>query len=265
MLLIMLVVTSAVPAFAGDTLFTSTTALQNEGKALLDEAVDVCAAPFRLENGALYKTLAVAGAFGAAYAFDTTIRDKVQGIQSKGLDDAAKIGSNIIGNPFVHLGVAVAVYGGGVLGESERWKDTGLMLGEAAILADVSTLILKQAIGRGRPSVNKGKSDYKPFQFASDYDSLPSMHTSSSFAMASVISSTSESLPVKLLSYTAAAFVGFARIYQDKHWTSDVILGAALGELCGRVVTAYHSNKMRFALVPMASQEMVGIALLKQW
>ena len=254
-----------VPVFATDNIFNSTAELQYEVKSLTDESLQVATAPFTTEENGLLKTLAVAGAVGITYAFDTTIRDRVQGVKSKGLDDATKIGSNAIGNPFVHLGVAFAVYGGGILGESERWKDTGLMLGEAAVLADAGAFILKSAIGRGRPYAGNGKGDFKPLQFSADHDSFPSMHTSSAFAMASVMSSATESIPVKLLYYSAATFVGFSRLYQDKHWASDILLGAAIGELCGRVVTGYHQKHSNIALVPTVSQGTVGLALLKSW
>src|SRR5450830_1224197 len=60
--------------------------------------------------------------------------------------------------------------------------------------ADAATLVLKGSIGRGRPYVNGDKRNFKPLQFDSDYDSLPSMHAASSFAVASVMSGASESL-----------------------------------------------------------------------
>lgn len=69
--------------------------------------------------------------------------------------------------------------------------------------------------------------------------------------MASVMAATSESMATKALYYAAATFVGFSRIYQDKHWASDVVLSAAIGELCGRIVMATHVKKVtRFQLSP---------------
>ena len=141
------------------------------------------------------------------------------------------------------------------------------MLGEAAILADASTLILKEAIGRARPSQNVGKGTFRPFQFRSYYDSAPSMHTASSFAMASVISATSERFSTKLLAYTAATFVGFSRMYQDKHWASDALLGAAIGELCGRVVVARHAapGGQAFTVTPTIMAGGAGLSVATSW
>jgi membrane-associated phospholipid phosphatase len=251
-------------AFAADTVFTSTAAIKQEAVRLGDEALEVLKTPVDTENHGMIGTLAVAGAVGLTYVFDTDIRDKVQGIKGKTLDRATDVGS-AIGDPFVHLGIAAAVYGGGALAGSAKWQEMGEMLGEAALLADASGFVLKEAIGRGRPFAANDKGSFRPFQFTTDYDSMPSLHTASSFAMASVLAAASESIPAKLSYYTAASFVGFSRIYQDKHWTSDVVLGAALGELCGRVVTNYHARGGGLALVPAVSRDSAMLVVRGGW
>jgi hypothetical protein len=251
-------------AHAQESVFTSSTALKEEVKRIGNEGLDVVTTPADVKGYGLIGTLATAGAVGLTYVFDSNIRDKVQGSKSSALDSATDVGE-IIGNPFVHLGIAGAIYGGGALADSPKWQEMGEMLGEAALLADASGFILKEAIGRSRPFVNGDKGNFKPFGFKSDYDSMPSLHTASSFAMASVMASTSDSILTKALYYSAATFVGFSRIYQDKHWASDVILGAAIGELCGRVVTSYHASHNRYALVPSVSGNSATLALVGTW
>lgn len=262
---IVLIVLLSVPAAdADDTVFNSTTSIKNGFVRLGNEAVDVVTTPVDVKGYGLIGTLATAGAVGLTYVFDDDIRDKLWGSRSGTLETAADVG-DIIGNPLVHLGVAGLVYGGGIVAGSPKWRETGEMLGEAAILADAASFVLKQSIGRSRPSETGDKGSFRPFQFKSDYDSMPSMHTASSFAMASVMASTSENYGVKALYYSVAAFVGFSRMYQDKHWASDVVLGAAIGELCGRVVTRYHSSRRKIALAPMLSGDVASLALVGSW
>ncbi len=262
--IVLIVLLTASGADAEDTIFNSTTAIKDGFVRLGNEAVDVVATPFDVKGYGLVGTLATAGAVGLTYVFDDDIRDKLRGVRGGTLETATDVG-DIIGNPFVHLGVAGVVYGGGVVAGSPKWRETGEMLGEAALLADAASFVLKQAIGRSRPSETGDKGSFRPFQFKSDYDSMPSMHTASSFAMASVMASTSENYAVKALYYSVAAFVGFSRMYQDKHWASDVVLGAAIGELCGRVVTTYHASHRKIALVPMMSGDSASLALVGSW
>ncbi len=253
--------------FAGRPICAEELTIDNELKMvssrLIDESIDFVTTPFTIKDGNLLWTLGIAGTIGLTYIYDHNIHDKLQGsARSRAMDRASDAGE-LIGNPYLHLGMAALVYGGGVIANSTRWKETGEMMGEALILADAATLLIKEGTGRGRPSVTSGKDDFRPFQFKSGYDSFPSMHTASSFALASVIARTSDSLPVAVISYSTAAFVGFSRTYQNKHWASDVLLAAAIGELAGRIVTSYHANKnRRLAVLPTIGTETVTMNLL---
>lgn len=236
----------------------------NELHRLKSETADMLTTPFETNNNNLFITLGIVGVLGVTYANDTAIRDVFQRSHSRTFDKAADIGT-LIGDPFIHLGLAAILYGGAIAADSPKWKETGEMLGEALILADASTFILKEATGRGRPIATNSKADFKPFGFKNNYDAFPSMHTASSFAMASVLAATSESIAAKLGCYSAATFVALSRIYQNKHWSSDVLFAAAIGELSGRVVTSYHVNNKKIALAPQLNPNGAGLMLVGKW
>jgi membrane-associated phospholipid phosphatase len=62
-------------------------------------------------------------------------------------------------------------------------------------------------------------------------DSMPSGHAMAAFATATVLS---EEWPrLAPFFYAIATYVGFARVQQSAHWTSDVVIGAVLGTLIG--------------------------------
>jgi membrane-associated phospholipid phosphatase len=252
-------------AFAGENFFSSVLIIQEEASYLREEALDVLHTPTDTEHNGLFGTVMVAGGVGIAYIFDENIRKSIREHGNQTLDNIANVG-NAIGNPLVHIGMAGMVYGGGVLAGSQKWQETGKMLGEAVLLADAATLVLKVSIGRGRPYVNGDRGSFKPLQFDSDYDSMPSMHTASSFAAASIMSDASESLWAKAAYYSAATVVGLSRMVDDQHWASDVILGAAIGELCGRIVARHHANgKRKIALAPIISGNSVFLGLTAAW
>jgi len=256
----------ATSAWGDENIFNSVTAIREEALRIGSEAALVATAPVDTEGYGLIGTLATAGAVGLTYIYDADIRGKLKGAKSSRVDKAVDAG-DILGNPILHIGLAAALYGGAIIADSPKYKELGEMLGESVLLADATSFVLKQAIGRARPFATGDRGNFRPFQFRNDDDSMPSMHTASSFAMASVLSATSESFSAKLTYYAAATFVGFSRMYKDKHWASDIVLGAAIGELCGRVVTRYHGEHGTswLTLAPMATQRGVSLALLGRW
>src|SRR5262249_6937738 len=40
--------------------------------------------------------------------------------------------------------------------------------------------------------------------------------------------------------YGGAALIGLSRMYENRHWASDVIMGAAIGTFAGTKVVRYH-------------------------
>lgn len=262
-LLLLISLSFATVAPAAETVFSSGAAVQEELARVADEGKLFVEGPVRPYFAA---SAAVAGLFTVTYLYDQDIRSDLAGVHSGPLTTFTDFGSAVVGNPFVHLGVAATLYGAGALADSPRVVRLGQEMGEALFLADGASLVLKQAIGRGRPNTGSGNSRYRPLQFKTDYDSLPSMHTASSFALAHVLSSNTESLAGKVLCYTAASFVAFSRLYQNKHWASDVILGAAIGELAGNSVTRYYALQSgKLALAPTAVGGAPALALTGQF
>ncbi len=43
--------------------------------------------------------------------------------------------------------------------------------------------------------------------------------------------------------YSLAGLVGYARIYHNQHWFSDVLMGAAIGYFSGEFVNNHSSNE----------------------
>ena len=246
-------------AQAADTFFNSTALLRDEVTRLGGEGMLFLKAPV---DPYLPQTVAVAGAFALSYLYDKDVRSDLQANRSRTLTRATDAGS-IVGDPYLHIGVAAVLYGAGALTDQPRVMRIGAELGEALVLADVSSVLLKQAVGRGRPETGQDNASFRPFQFKNDYDSLPSLHTASSFAVAHVLASETESIPLKILCYTGASFVGFSRLYQGKHWTSDVVLAAAIGELAGNSVTRYRAlTPGGVTIAPMLNGGVPSLALL---
>ena len=125
----------------------------------------------------------------------------------------------------------------GHLRHDDQKRETGILAGEAAIGALADTELFKYAAGRERPFTGSGTG-----RFFAGGDSFPSTHSSVSWAIASVIAHEYPGWMTQLLAYGTAGGVSAARWAGQKHFTSDVAIGAALGWYMGRQVYRAHSH-----------------------
>jgi membrane-associated phospholipid phosphatase len=120
---------------------------------------------------------------------------------------------------------------------NDQKRETGILSGEAAIGALIDTEIFKYAAGRERPFTGTS-----PGRFFVGGDSFPSEHSSVSWAIASVIAHEYPGALTQLLAYGTAGGVSAARWAGQKHFFSDVAIGAALGWYMGREVYRSRSH-----------------------
>jgi undecaprenyl-diphosphatase len=103
------------------------------------------------------------------------------------------------------------------------------LLGVWLISGLVNTAI-KHTVQRNRPSLLPFAMPQEGFK----YNSFPSGHTVTSFAIAGLILIWTWNGPKRWLGCLAifwATLVGFSRIYRGVHWPSDVLAAAVLGLL----------------------------------
>ena len=79
--------------------------------------------------------------------------------------------------------------------------------------------------------------------------SFPSGHASAAFCAAALLS---DQDPLRPLYYAAAVVVSASRIYVRIHHASDVVVGAVVGAVTGRVIRHYFPLPPRSPAVPAA-------------
>ena len=159
---------------------------------------------------------------------------------ANGLEGITAPGAYIIGG---------GLYAVGRLAHKPNLADLGWHGTESVILATAITGVLKGTMGRARPFVT---NDTNPADFRlgggfgdADRQSFPSGHTTTAFAVASSVTSETRRLypnAVKFVApvmYGGATLVGLSRMYHNKHWASDVVLGAGIGTFSGIKVVRY--------------------------
>lgn len=198
----------------------------------------------------------IAGAYLAtaavAFPFDEPIAAAIQDSlfqQTPGLKTTARA-FNLLGFPGSLL-ITGGLYGAGRLGRDDEMADVGLHASEAIVLAEAVTFLIKVTAGRARPAWDvEDAGNFKLFRGIrnDDYQSFPSGHTSAAFAVAAAMAHEMERLwggsPVLygLVTYGPASMVALSRVFDNRHWASDVVFGAAIGAFSGWKVVQYNHD-----------------------
>ncbi len=158
----------------------------------------------------------------------------------------------VAGDPGALL-ISASLYAIGAATHHNGLADAGLHSTESIIASGAVTQLLKFSVGRERPNLTHDESAYAFHAFHgnhTDWNSFPSGHTTASFAAATAFSQEINRLhprQAKLttpLLYGIATLVGGARVYNDRHWLSDVVAGALIGHFVGGRITSHaHSQQ----------------------
>ena len=142
------------------------------------------------------------------------------------------------------------------------WKRAGWETLLAHALTGLSNNALKHLIGRGRPKfMHAGSSEFSPLT-GSGWDSFPSGHSMSSFAVATVLA---VKFPkARSIVISVAIAIAVSRMVRGAHFLTDVAGGAGLGVLIGALVAHPWKDwrlSLESALVTM-TPFMVGLLVL---
>lgn len=172
-----------------------------------------------------------------------------------------------------------AFAGYSLLADDAKAQETSLMAVEAFVLSGLWVQVAKNLAGRERPFVSYEYSHapggvwHGPLAQWTDesdlpssaYSSFPSGHTTTAFAIATVFAEQySDSPVVPIIAYATASIVGITRMVENRHWASDVFVGACLGHLCAKQITSHSTTapgkSHAAAQQPPALQWYIGMA-----
>ncbi len=127
---------------------------------------------------------------------------------------------------FSQYSPALAVYGLNLFGieGKNNFKDRSIILGTSYLLMGTWVHIMKNSTHIQRPD-------------KSDFNSFPSGHTATAFASAEFLWQEYKDVSFwyGISGYVVATGTGFFRIYNDKHWLTDVAMGAGIGIMTTKI------------------------------
>lgn len=157
----------------------------------------------------------------------------------------------------------------GFIFRNKKMQTTTLLALQSYITGATVSAVVKFLTGRERPYYVEPKELEAEPRFRGPFTTIcdanghkinnafPSGHTTLAFAAATVYALEYKDRPwVPVLSYTAASLVGLSRITENKHWVTDVVSGAALGYLCGKLVV---NNYHRYAELKSVTQRKTSV------
>ena len=127
-----------------------------------------------------------------------------------------------------------------------RIENCTLLCSLSLIVAELTKIQLKLVFGRTWPDtfrdsnpsfLRDGVYGFNFFHGGHAYASFPSGHTTLAFAMATSLSDDIHRTWATVGLYGLATGVAVSRVYQEAHWVSDVVGGAALGIASAKLVS----------------------------
>lgn len=157
-------------------------------------------------------------AYGVVTIENDELKEMNEGIKREIWDEHPHARSGI--DNYLQWAPAAAVYGLNAIGihGKHNLRDRTMIYGLSTLIMGGTVFTLKRISGIQRPD-------------ATDFSSFPSGHTASAFAAAEFLYHEYKDVSpwYGVAGYAVAATTGYLRMYNNKHWLSDVVAGAGIG------------------------------------
>lgn len=166
---------------------------------------------------------------------------------------------------YLQFAPAAAVYGLNAIGikGKHNLKDGTIIYLMSNLIANVSSISIKQLSHQIRPD-------------GSAYTSFPSGHTTEAFVSAEFLRQEYQDVSpwIGIAGYGVAAATGYLRMYNNKHWLSDIVAGAGIGIASVKVsmwlypkiqqVFSHHKN-VNNIIMPTYSDKTFGLGIVHKF
>ncbi len=232
-------------------------------RALGPDVLDVVTRPARWQKKEWVTAAGLGALVGVAYWQDDHIRNLILRNRDDDLDWYSTYLFNPAGATYSFVFLAGLYTYGGFTGNGKS-KKVALDASRALVLTMVATRATKFISNRERPFEDHPDGlpddDHLPFEDDQRFESFFSGHTAAAFTIAAVMAHAyKDKKAVPYIAYGLAGAAGISRLYLDKHWTSDVVVGAIVGYYIGRTVT--RGDNWKIQVSPHAGHTGSGLSL----
>ncbi|MBO9727275.1 MAG: phosphatase PAP2 family protein [Chitinophaga sp.] len=142
-------------------------------------------------------------------------------------------------SPYLVAGMYVA----GVIAHDRNLEHGGLMAAKSLIISTVIYATIKSIVRRGRPTYYDSPFTFEPpFSKDKQHTSFPSGHSLTVMTVATAMAELyGKDHPwVPWVAYSIAGLTGITRLYENRHWSSDVLIGLSLGHFVTKSIFRHH-------------------------
>ena len=195
-----------------------------------------------------------------SYGVLTHYQDCLQQFDHKTSQSAAKhFSDKMCADDYTQYIPAVAVFGLDIMGikAKHNFRDRTFLMASSYLLSTLSVQTMKRTTNIMRPD-------------ESDFLSFPSGHTATSFVGAHLLFKEYNTW-IGIAGYAVASGTGVMRIFNQKHWVSDVITGAGIGILSVEIsclllpvfhkLTGINNSKKSLVIAPAIGKNNYGASL----
>jgi membrane-associated phospholipid phosphatase len=211
-------------------------------KDVVRETGSIASSPVRWDRSDWGEAGVVAGVGVGLYAgADVWAQHAALRNQSRVADGFADVGRGF-GNGLYTVPALGLAYGAGELSHDKRLRRASLDAIESLAISGLFVTGTKVLAGRNRPFV--GRVDWDGPSSGNSQYSFPSGHSAAAFSVATIFATEYGDIPgVAPAAYALATLTALSRVYNNKHWASDVFVGGALGYFTAKAVARAHAGK----------------------
>jgi membrane-associated phospholipid phosphatase len=205
-------------------------------KSYWDDFKYVAASPAHWKGRQWAKFAAITGATGIIML---TLDEPVQKMMMRNQKETFKSASELLyplGNRFPPLMLA-GMYATSLIIKDRRLEHASLSVAKSLAISTIFYTASKSVIRRQRPTRTEDPYDFVAPFTKKGYTSFPSGHTNTAFAVATAFAlEYNDKKWVPWVAYSLAALTPISRLYDNRHWFSDVIIGASVGHFVTKAV-----------------------------
>jgi len=250
-------------SYSQDTVVTTTTVLQDSAikpvddhpyyyringfylESIWDDFKHTVAAPAHWQGRDWAKFAAITG---TGVVLLTTADKPIKHMMERNQTSTFKSITNVfepLGNQYGPAFVT-GMYFVGLISGNRRIEHASLSIARSLLISTAIYTVSKSLIPRQRPVRTDNQYDFRlPFnKKVKTYTSFPSGHSNTIFSIATAAAlEFKEAKWVPYVAYTIATLTAVSRVYQDRHWSSDILIGASMGHFITKKVYALEEKK----------------------